>query len=510
MFNNNKDILQILSDAISEGIVIVDANQSIVSTNISADTMFGYGKNELVGKGLNTLIPKKYQTNHGNYFNTFYSNSEKRKMGHGRDLYGLHKNGHQFPVEVGLNPFTIFDKTYVMALIVDITERKQAEQERNYLSKIFDDSLNEIYVFDAVSLKFINANYGAQKNLGYSLDELKTMTLMDIKPEFDEEKIRELTKPLVKKNKSKIEFETIHKRKNGTTYPVYVNLELSVLKGRKVFVAIVLDVTAQKNYTQKLENTVALRTQQLKEALEQEKNVNDLKTKFLSLVSHEFKTPLSSILTSTILLGKYQLQEQQDKRDKHVKMITDKVYYLNTILDDFLSIEKLETGKVNYKFTTFRLSKLIDEVVYNANMLLKEGQQISYPENIEDMSLEQDEKALGLALSNLVHNAIKYSPENTVVYLNVRQDANKTTFEVIDSGVGIPEKDQKNIFQRYFRAENVLITQGTGIGLNIAKSHIENLGGTLTFNSEEHKGSTFILTIPNRVSYDKESVVNRG
>lgn len=500
MFKDNKDIFQILSDAVSEGIVIVDANRNIVSTNISADVMFGYNKHELIGKGLNILIPQNHHSKHDIYFEVFYKNSEKRKMGHGRDLFGLHKNGHQFPVEVGLNPFTIFDNTYVMALIIDITERKQAEQERNYLSKIFDDSLNEIYVFDLVSLKFINANYGAQKNLGYSLGELKEMTLMDIKPGFNEKKIRKLTEPLVKKSKNKIEFEAIHKRKDGTTYPVYVNLELSVLVEREVFVAIVLDITEQRNHTQKLEKTVALRTKQLKIALEQEKNLNELKTKFLSMVSHEFKTPLSSILTSTILLSKYPLQEQQDKREKHIQTITDKVYYLNNILDDFLSIEKLETGKVNYKFTTFRLSKLIDEVIYNANMLLKEGQQIKYPEKIEDISLVQDEKAIELALSNLVHNAIKYSSENTVVNISIMQDESKTTFEITDSGIGIPEKDQKNIFHRYFRAENVLITQGTGIGLNIAKSHIENLGGTITFKSKEKIGSTFILTIPNNAS----------
>ncbi|OYX23205.1 MAG: PAS domain-containing sensor histidine kinase, partial [Flavobacteriales bacterium 32-35-8] len=336
MFKNSRDIFQILSDAVSEGIVIVDTDQNIVSTNISADTMFGYDKNELVGKRLNALIPKKHQSDHGSYFKAFYDNSDKRKTGHGGDLFGWHKNGYQFPIEIGLNPFTIFDKTYVMALIIDISDRKKAEQERNYLSKIFDDSLNEIYVFDRDSLKFINVNYGAQKNLGYSLDELKEMCLADIKPEFSEKKFKKLTEPLVNNIKDKIEFETIHKRKDGTTYPVYVNLELSVLGENKVFVAIILDITEQRNYTQKLEKTVALRTKQLNIALEQEKNLNELKTKFLSLVSHEFKTPLSTILTSAILLSKYTLQEQQDKREKHIQTITDKVYYLNNILDDFL------------------------------------------------------------------------------------------------------------------------------------------------------------------------------
>lgn len=497
MFKDNKDVFQILSDAVSEGIVIVDANQEIVSTNDSANVMFGYGKDELQGKSLNILIPRNYQPNHGTHFKSFYNNSQKRKMGHGRDLFGLHKNGHQFPVEVGLNPFTIFDTTYVMALVIDITERKLAEQERTYLSKIFDDSLNEIYVFDSASLTFINVNYGAQKNLGYSLDELKNMTPVSIKPEFTEKTFRELTQPLSKGIQSKVEFETIYKRKDETTYPVYVSMELSTLGEREVFVAIVLDITEQRNYTQRLEQTVELRTEQLKTALEKEKELNELKTKFLSLVSHEFKTPLSGILTSTMLLSKYKLQEQQDKRDKHILTITDKVYYLNNILNDFLSIEKLETGKINYKFETFRLSKLINEVVYNANMLLKEGQQIKYPENIEDISLTQDEKTIELALSNLVHNAIKYSSENSVVDIQIKQNTSHTIFKISDSGMGIPKNDQKNIFQRYFRAENALTTQGTGIGLNIVKTHIENLGGSLTFKSKEHVGSTFTLTIPN-------------
>jgi hypothetical protein len=247
------------------------------------------------------------------------------------------------------------------------------------------------------------------------------------------------------------------------------------------------------------ENTKRIEAEEeTRKALLKEIELNDLKTKFLSLVSHEFKTPLSGILTSAMLLGKYKLTEQQEKRDKHLKIITDKVNYLNNILNDFLSVEKLETGKVNYNFSEFKLSKIVNEVVYNCNMLLKEGQQIKYPENVDEISLFQDEKILELALSNLVQNAIKYSPENTIIDLKVKQKAGVTSFTIKDQGIGIPEKDQKNIFNRYFRAGNVLHTQGTGIGLNIVKSHLENLGGTIVFKSEEGKGSTFTLTLPNK------------
>ena len=234
-----------------------------------------------------------------------------------------------------------------------------------------------------------------------------------------------------------------------------------------------------------------------KKALKKEIELNELKTKFLSLVSHEFKTPLSGILTSTMLLGKYKLTEQQENRDKHIKTITDRVHYLNNILNDFLSIDKLETGKIKYNFSDFKLSKVLNEVVYNCNLLLKQGQKIKYPDNIDDMSLYQDEKIVELTLSNLIHNAIKYSPENTVIDIDVRQNYEKTTFNITDQGIGIPEKDQKNIFNRYFRAENALLTQGTGIGLNIVKTHLENLGGNIKFASEENKGTRFTVTVPN-------------
>lgn len=410
MLNKEQDIFNVLFEAVSEGVVVIDDQQDIVSVNSSVEKMFGYHKDELVKQKLNILIPKDYHAGHGAHFNGFMKNKQKRQMGNGRDLFGARKNGDVFPLEAGLNPFEIYGKTFVMALIIDISVRKRQELE--------------IYKLN---------------------DEL-------------EKKVQERTKELRK---------TVNELK-------IVNLELDEENHKRI----------------EAEN-------QIKDALKKEKELNELKTKFLSLVSHEFKTPLSGILTSTILLGKYKLAEQQEKRDKHIETITNKVHYLNNILNDFLSIEKLDTGKINYKFHTFKLSKILDEVIYNANMLLKEGQRIKYPENIDEISLTQDEKTIELALSNLVNNAIKYSPEKTEIDINITQDLNYTTIKIKDNGIGIPEQDQKNIFNRYFRAENALLTQGTGIGLNIIKSHLKNLGGKITFESTENIGSTFTMKIIN-------------
>ena len=408
MLENEKDIFNVLFASVSEGVVVVDIKQKIVLTNTSAEKMFGYSKKELEGQELNILIPKDYHSGHGAHFEGFIKHKESRQMGRGRDLYGARKDGSIFPVEAGLNPLNIEGKSYIMALVIDITIRKQQE----------------------LQLKELNTELEKKVN-----DRTKTLT----------NTVLELKK---------------------------VNLERDVeIKKR---------IEAQN---------------EINNALKKEKELNELKTKFLSLVSHEFKTPLSGILTSSMLLGKYKLAEQQEKRDKHVKTISDKVHYLNNILNDFLSIEKLETGKINYVYSTFKLSKVVNEVVYNANMLLKDGQKINYPENIDEMSLFQDEKTVELSLSNLVHNAIKYSSENTIVDIDITQDEKYTTFIIKDNGIGIPANDQKSIFNRYFRAENALLTQGTGIGLNIVKSHLENLGGTISFISEENRGSTFTIKL---------------
>ena len=410
MFPEDQEIFKILLGAVSEGVIIVDEQQTILEANESAERIFGYDKGALLKQPLNTLIPPEYRAGHGVHFKNFIEQKKYRQMGQGLELCGVRKNGEVFPVEVGLNMFTMYKKNFVMALIVDISYRKTQEEEIK------------------------NLNIELETKVEQRTEELKNAV----------KKLKNLNIQLDKENKKRIQAE-----------------------------------------------------KETKKALKNEIELSELKTKFLSLVSHEFKTPLSAILTSALLLRKYKKEEQQHKRDKHIQIISDEVHYLNTILNDFLSLEKLDKGKVNYNFSTFKLSKVVNEVVYNANMLLKGGQQIYYPEDIDGLSMYQDEKIVELSLSNVVNNAVKYSLENTVIDIDVTQNENITIFKIKDNGIGIPLKDQKNIFNRYFRAENVLLTQGTGIGLNIVKEHLERLNGKIYFESKEHEGSIFTIELPN-------------
>jgi PAS domain S-box-containing protein len=409
VFSKNQDVFNILFEAIPEGIIIVDENDHIVAVNAAAEKMFGYHPEELRNKPSKILLPKRYLTTHKNQFHYFTNQINKGKATRGLYLFGLTKTKKEFPLEIGINPFTIYEKNYNIVLVIDMTIRRETE--------IKIDSLN---------------------------------------------------------------VDLTEKVKKGTA-----ELQNTIKQLKEV----------NRNYKKELNKRIEIENK-LKESLKKEKELNELKSKFLSLVSHEFKTPLSGILTSTILLEKYKLAEQQEKRDKHLKTITEKVQYLNNILNDFISLERLDSSNENYKFKNFNLSKVINEVVYNANMLLKSGQRINIPLNSADYVLFQDEKILEIILSVLIYNAIKYSPENSEIDLEISTDTKNIIFTISDHGIGIPKNDQKFVYNRYFRAENVLNIQGTGIGLNIVKEHLKNLGGTINFISTENKGSVFFVELP--------------
>mgnify|MGYP006430121963 CR=1 FL=1 len=405
----NSEAFKTLFEGISEAILIVDSNLKISELNTSAVKLFQYDREQLLDQSINVLIPNRFHHKHDHYARSFIKKNEKRQMGSDREISGLKKNGEEFPIEAGLNPFNLNVDTFTMVLITDISVRKERENEIQQLNKSLEQKVKE-----------------RTSELEASIQELE-------------------------------------------------------------------DANNQ------LQNEIKKREQaenKIKDALAKEKELNELKSKFLSLVSHEFKTPLSGILSSSTLAEKYTQSDQQAKRQKHLTTIKNKVHYLTGILNDFLSIERLESGNVNYNFEKFSLQSLVNEVVYNANITLKSNQDLEYTNDFQNIMLYQDKAVLELAFSNLLGNAIKYSKEDALIRFKVKTDTKEVFFEIEDDGIGIPEKDQKHIFDRYFRAENVATQQGTGIGLNISKTHIENLGGKISFKSKEGYGTNFFITIP--------------
>jgi signal transduction histidine kinase len=258
-----------------------------------------------------------------------------------------------------------------------------------------------------------------------------------------------------------------------------------------------------------LESTVIQRTTELQKtlveleaskehlikSLEKEKEVNDLKSRFVSMASHEFRTPLSTVLSSISLLAKYNTTEDQPKRDKHIDRIKSSVKTLTDILNEFLSLGKIEEGKVEVKSELIDVSECINSITNEMNVLLKPGQEIKYKHS-GNTSTYTDSSLLKHVLINLISNAIKFSPENATILISGKVDNENMTIKITDQGMGIPMADQIHLFERFFRATNATNIQGTGLGLHIVGRYIEILSGTISYESELEKGSTFKIVLP--------------
>ena len=233
---------------------------------------------------------------------------------------------------------------------------------------------------------------------------------------------------------------------------------------------------------------------ELVEALEKEKELNEMKSRFVTMASHEFRTPLSTILSSTSLLDKYTDQDI-DKRKKHIGRIKSSVKNLVEILESFLSLSKLEEGRIETNPVYFDLDKFTEELVEDISTIAIEGQQIVF--NYEgDTNIFLDKQILHNVLINLISNAIKYSPANKNIYFETRVDSDEIIFEIRDEGIGIPEEEQKHLFERFFRARNAINVQGTGLGLHIVKKYVDLLGGEISFKSSTETGTVFKINIP--------------
>lgn len=234
----------------------------------------------------------------------------------------------------------------------------------------------------------------------------------------------------------------------------------------------------------------------IQNALETEQELNDLKSRFISVASHEFRTPLSAILTATILIGKQNGHGNEEKREKYLVQIERNVNNLTVILNDFLSLSKLEEGKVVAIPELFDLVYYSRKLVKETNMNLKKGQIINVSSLSPKLFVELDVKLLNHILNNLLSNAIKYSPEKSTINLNISQDKENAVIEITDPGIGIPLEEQKHLFLRFFRAKNAANIEGTGLGLNIVKQYTELMGGTIQFKSEINSGTTVWVSLP--------------
>jgi PAS domain S-box-containing protein len=409
---NRHDQFEALFNYATIGIVVTDHLGTIINFNKYAENQFGYKKEEVNGRPVEILLPQSLHRVHTSHRADFYEHPEPRRMGEGRDLFALKKDGTQFPVEVSLSHYSTEEETYVIAFVIDITVRKRSEA-------------------------------------------------------------------LVRKQNTDLE--------KGTSDMLQLNAELE----QKVD-----DRTVMLRETLvELERS----RKELNEALIAEKELSDLKYRFVTAASHEFRTPLSTILSSAYILGKYKNNEFEDKKEKHILRIKKAVEGMKGILEDFLSLGKLEEGKVQVRMEEMEAVECIAELrsaIGEMEHLLKKGQQIHLHHEINRSDFYIDRHMLKSIFINLVSNAIKFSGEGTFIEIVLLFSEESFTLSVKDSGIGIPKEDQIHLFDRFFRAGNASNIQGSGLGLHIIGKYLELLNGKIEINSSLHDGSLFIVSFP--------------
>lgn len=392
----------------TEGMILTNAKGEIILINPAALALFNYTLEELLRKQVETLIPMRFHSAHTHYREDFYRSPSNRSMGHNRELYAKTKEGREFPVEVSLSFYREKNEFFVVAFVVNITERKRAEKE------LLD-----------------------QKN------QLEQITL----------DVRKLNAEL----ETKVEQRTLILREA----------------------------------LQELEKS----QEELSEALDKEKELSEIKSRFVSMASHEFRTPLSTVLSSASLISKYTNSDEQEKRDKHIRRIKDSVKHLNDLLEDFLSLGKLEEGRISTEVAMFNVHNFLEEVIDEIRSILKEGQEIHSAYEGEPVFVS-DKRMLKNILINLLSNASKFSPEGAAIWVTMKNSGVELCTMIKDKGIGIANDDKEHLFTSFYRAKNAVNIQGTGLGLHIVKRYIELLSGTIHLESALGQGTEVTILVP--------------
>ena len=381
-----------------------------------------------------------------------------------------------------------------LQIAIDITKQKEDELERTRLSRIIESSLNEIYIFDAKTLHFIHVNEGALKNLGYTQEEMHSMTPLGVKPKLNEEGFNKRISLLLNHEEEIVEFQTVYSRADGSLYPVEVHLQLIKDVGEPVFLAIAIDITDRKA----AENKLKKYAKKLKEANEKLKSLDRMKNEFLSNVSHELKTPLVSIEGYSEAIRGEMLGVLNDKQKKAMDTVIRNADRLERLINSILYLSIEESGNMKYYLKPIQIADVIEHSVLDM-LSQAESHGLNIKNEVPDNLplIQGDDGKLIQVMDNLIGNAIKFTPSGEIT-ITAREDGSNLHIEVSDTGVGMPSEHIDKLFDRFYQGDGSTKRKygGTGLGLHISKLIVEAHNGKIWAESEEGIGATIHVTLP--------------
>jgi PAS domain S-box-containing protein len=490
---------RVLFECATISILVINEKGSIELSNPCAEKLFGYNPAELIGKPIEVLIPESLRHKHVQHREGYFHKPKARPMGVGIELYASKRDGDVFPVEISLGHYELEGEMLAVAFVTDITDRVKAKKivaEREaWFRSMADNAPVMIWVsgtdkacnyFNNTWLDFTGRKMEQELGNGWA-EGVHPQDLEKCRSTYNE--AFDTREPFVMEYRLK---------RHDRQYRWLQDVGKPTFSTDNVFTGYIgscSDIHDQRTMKEELELLVRHRTTELYDALDREKEMNELKSRFVSMASHEFRTPLSIVLSSTALIEQYVVSEKNEKVSKHLSRIKSSVGNLTSILNDFLSLDKLEQGKADIEIEEFDFDSFIGEVVEDVHLLQKKGQTMNI-ERVEVGRLVLDQKKLRYILVNLISNAIKYSSEDSAIHVSAIINDDQLSISVKDNGIGIPIDEQKHLFDKFFRAKNTGHVQGTGLGLTIVKRYVELMSGGISFISKETEGTTFSIQIP--------------
>jgi PAS domain S-box-containing protein len=388
--------------------------------------------------------------------------------------------------------------------------------------------VNEGILISDKSGKIVLVNPRCAALFGYSEDEMLKMGVDELIPDAARSRHKNHREHYNERptNRSMGQNMTLHGlKKNASVFPLEISLSHYNSQGEMFVIGFIIDVTERQKFqedlqvmnkqllalNENLERKVKERTlviqealndleksqTELREGLVKEKELHEMKSRFVAMASHEFRTPLTTILSSVSLISKYVQEEEQDHRDKHIQRVKNSVFSLTEILNDVLSLGKLDEGKVAVQLEEINLCEVLQLVVNDMDLILKPNQviEVNCPKNIR---VKADITLLQRVIVNLLSNAIKFSFDETNISVEVLSNAelNEVQVNISNEGIGIPESEHDKLFDRFYRANNASNIQGTGLGLSIVKRCLELINATVSFTSKENSTTTFTIHLP--------------
>lgn len=372
-------------------------------------------------------------------------------------------------------------------------ERKYAVSEARLALLVRDVKDLAIFMIDP-SGQVMSWNRGAERIKGYTENEIVGRPISLFYTE--EDILRDEPAANLRRALEEGRYESLgwRRRKDGSVFYADVLITPLYDDGGHLegFAKITRDITDQKRAEEDIQRS-----------LRREQELNEMKSRFVSLASHEFKTPLSVILSSASLIEKYQAPEDLDKRNRHLQRIKSNVGNLRQILNDFLSVDQLEKGIIRNSPSVLDLPAFLKETLQNMTEACKAGQQFELSIRGAERKTILDAQLLGNILNNLLSNAIKYSGEHSIIRVYLDFGPDFLRFTVKDQGIGIPAAEQPRLFEEFFRASNANSVSGTGLGLSIVRKYIDLMGGAITFSSAPGEGTEFIITLPSHLTEEE-------